>query len=283
MQTYLVPLDFSPHSRNAARYAIALARETGARVLLLHAFDDPLGDADLPAYGEEGSSLKAPITEAALRQAVGESGHDPDGPVKVETRLMRGEILRQILAGAKAEGADLIIMGHSGSSPLQKILFGSITARVMAHAPCPVLAIPEGYVYQPLKELLYASNFDQADGPVLQQLGGLFGDFSYRLHVAYIFDDSGLPLKAADFEPLKEQLLDHVAVSLPEVPVEILVCGDKDLVQGLKNQLSEHQGDLLIMTTHVRNFFSRLLNPSATQRMLFHTPVPLLAFPAVEA
>jgi nucleotide-binding universal stress UspA family protein len=47
-----------------------------------------------------------------------------------------------IAAFAREVGADLIVVGTSGSSRLVRVLVGSVTRRLLELAPCPVLAVP---------------------------------------------------------------------------------------------------------------------------------------------
>ena len=58
--------------------------------------------------------------------------------VRVTTQVRRGEPTDEILAGAKAAGADLIAMTTHGRSGLGRLLFGSVAEAVLRHSEIPV-------------------------------------------------------------------------------------------------------------------------------------------------
>lgn len=58
--------------------------------------------------------------------------------VRVTTQVRRGEPAAEILAGAKAAGADLIAMTTHGRSGLGRLLFGSVAEAVLRHSEIPV-------------------------------------------------------------------------------------------------------------------------------------------------
>ena len=71
----------------------------------------------------------------------------PDG-IPVDGRLLRGDP-GQCLSDA-AKGLDLLIMGSRGYGPLRRTLLGSVAARVMHTAECPLLVLPRGAGVDPL-------------------------------------------------------------------------------------------------------------------------------------
>ncbi len=58
--------------------------------------------------------------------------------IRVTTQVRRGEATAEILAGAKAAGADLIAMTTHGRSGLGRLLFGSIAEAVLRQSDVPV-------------------------------------------------------------------------------------------------------------------------------------------------
>jgi nucleotide-binding universal stress UspA family protein len=57
----------------------------------------------------------------------------------VQEEAIIGEPAEEILKAREKYDCDLIVMGAYGHSPLRELILGSITARVMRRAPCPVL------------------------------------------------------------------------------------------------------------------------------------------------
>jgi len=61
--------------------------------------------------------------------------------VKAMTLLLDGVAHEQIARAARSKKADLIVIGTHGRTGLAKFFLGSVAARVVATAPCPVLTV----------------------------------------------------------------------------------------------------------------------------------------------
>jgi nucleotide-binding universal stress UspA family protein len=65
-----------------------------------------------------------------------------EGRAKVRGLLAEGDPAQEIIQVAKDEGVDLIVMGSRGMGPIQGLLLGSVTNRVLHGAERPVLVVP---------------------------------------------------------------------------------------------------------------------------------------------
>lgn len=137
MRTILHPTDFSPASEYAFRLACALARDHGAKVVLLHVA------APAPAYyGPLGAAMVPPETVGSYHETALEALrrlHSPVPEVEVEPLLCEGDEASEILRVARDHGCDLIVMGTHGRSGLPRLLLGSVAEKVMRRASCPVV------------------------------------------------------------------------------------------------------------------------------------------------
>jgi nucleotide-binding universal stress UspA family protein len=61
--------------------------------------------------------------------------------VKVRTMVGHGTAADEIVAIADREGADLIVISTHGSTGIERLMFGSVTERVVRLANCPVLTV----------------------------------------------------------------------------------------------------------------------------------------------
>jgi universal stress protein A len=137
INTILFPTDFSPHATFAFPLACALARDHGARLVLVHVHQPPL-----PVYGEFGAAFpaEAPEVEEALLHQLCEL-RPPDPAIPVEHYLTNGEPAEAILRMARAHKPDLIVMGTHGRSGLGRLFMGSVAEQVLRDAPCPVVTV----------------------------------------------------------------------------------------------------------------------------------------------
>jgi nucleotide-binding universal stress UspA family protein len=142
IKTILVPVDFSNCSREGLRYAIAFAKEFGAKIVLVHA--TYLGYI----YSAEGTDLyDIPGLQKAARENAERKMRElvrsvTFGDVKFETAFTEGSPVIDICAFAKAHDVDLIITSTHGHTGFAHVLIGSIAEQVVRHAPCSVLVVP---------------------------------------------------------------------------------------------------------------------------------------------
>jgi universal stress protein A len=61
--------------------------------------------------------------------------------IPVTERVLEGTAYKTIVEIAAQEKANLIVMGSHGRTGLSRLLMGSVTERVIGHAPCPVLVV----------------------------------------------------------------------------------------------------------------------------------------------
>ena len=137
IRTILHPTDFSDCSRYAFRLAGMLAREQGARLIVLHV-KPTLGP--MVAYGEALTELEPEGSQEKLLEVLHRLRLS-DPKVQVEHRLVEGQGAEQILRQADEIGADLIVMGTHRRSGLGRLLMGSVAGEVVRNARCPVITV----------------------------------------------------------------------------------------------------------------------------------------------
>jgi len=136
----LAPTDLSRLSRPAVRYALEIGLERNAEVLVYHVLSE---DGDW--FGKDDrldpASVLLPRHKELLREFVKENFADMVGKVKITEAVETGIPYNKIVAKAEDENADLIVMSTHGRTGIEQIILGSVTAKVVARAGCPVLSI----------------------------------------------------------------------------------------------------------------------------------------------
>jgi nucleotide-binding universal stress UspA family protein len=136
MKRILVGVDGSTYSLAAVRTAAELAAEGGAEsVTLINV---------IPVA----TSLKGSMLVAAPPEDIEawELFDQPkrvlkDAGVEPKLLLREGDPANEIVSAARDGGYDLIVVGHRGLSPIRAFLLGSVSDRVVMHAPCSVLVV----------------------------------------------------------------------------------------------------------------------------------------------
>lgn len=142
----LVATDFSPASTPAVEEATRLAESAGAELILVHAYEPPApaafeGYVAPPSVYDQWEEALRTSTESNLEQLVAKVR---EKGIKARTRVLRGIPYTAITAAAAEEGVDLVVVGTHGRSGLSRFVLGSVAARVVAGASCPVLTVRAG-------------------------------------------------------------------------------------------------------------------------------------------
>jgi len=136
----------SPWSERAVEYALNLAKELAAQLLVVHVVTSPTFISELlasvPFDRELEKKGKEILEEAAVLAR--EKG------VECKTLLKKGSVAENIVMAAAEEGADLLVLGSRGEKGLIRGGLGSIASKVAASAPCPVLIMKDTTFFQEL-------------------------------------------------------------------------------------------------------------------------------------
>lgn len=132
----LVPTDFSECASTAVHAAAEMHRKTGVEVVLLHVTE--------PAYQGlrvQTSDLHAQMKVEAERGLVKLVSEMFGKSATVRTLVKDGRPAEVICQTAREEQVDTILMPTHGHSGLKHAFLGSVTEKVVRHAPCSVLVV----------------------------------------------------------------------------------------------------------------------------------------------
>ena len=141
----LVATDFSECAGAAFKVAKSLARQFGAKIVLLHVIQQRVvarvaehlnvePDSLLPAFREEAQQNLDEFLKECCRDYL-----------EVTSMVTVGIPFQEIAVVARDLAADLIVMGgygRSGRGPIEEVFFGSTAEKVVRLLPCPVLCVP---------------------------------------------------------------------------------------------------------------------------------------------
>jgi|Deesub1362B_J571_1020462.scaffolds.fasta_scaffold00058_42 nucleotide-binding universal stress UspA family protein len=133
----LLPVDGSECSKRAALHAFSIAKAFNAEVTVLHVID--IDEEFLTGtYSEE---LINKLREKGERILEEISKLGEENGIKVRRRIETGDEAKRILELSQEIGADIIVIGAHGKSPLSEFLVGSVSDKVVRHAKIPVLVV----------------------------------------------------------------------------------------------------------------------------------------------
>lgn len=130
----LCPIDFSTNSEQALAYASKLARESHARLHLVHVYEPPLTYTD-PNEGF------VPPADMRPQMELLEGIRPTDDSVAFRREFIVGYAPDALLEYAEKHEIDLIVLGTHGRTGLSRLLMGSVAEAIVRRAPCPVLTM----------------------------------------------------------------------------------------------------------------------------------------------
>jgi nucleotide-binding universal stress UspA family protein len=295
MREILFPTDFSEPAEYAGRYAALVARRLGSGLHILHV---PLLQAAAGATPADGHAARRRAGDR-LRQLVAQAEFQG-----VQTRVSVGGVIPEDAIVEAAGASDLVVMGTHGRTGWSRLVLGSVSERVVATAPCPVLAVkhPDVVVELPwggtlqsrrpiagvprVQRILVPLDGSPAAETALEGAAELARAFNGVISLVMVLSpvvpitmraEEAAPPDAADaatYLARKQRELTAAGVTVQRVirmgdpATQILACAD------------EHRADLIALATHGRSGLRRWLLGSVTEKVLRASDIPVLVFRA---
>jgi len=203
--------------------------------------------------------------------------------------LFEGPVARTLAQVAAEREARLVVMGIGRHAPLDRLLGEELTLQTLRLAPCPVLAIADGWSGAPRRAVV-AVDFSPASVRAAEVALTLLEDGGTLtlVHVRPPLDEALRPASDAWVGAHRQrlgELLDRLRTALatrPGVAVETeLAAGDPaEAVLAVAGQVG---ADLVATGSTGRGFFARLVVGSVATRLLRSSPVSVLAVPTPPA
>jgi nucleotide-binding universal stress UspA family protein len=282
MQKLLVPTDFSPHSVNGCHYAVELAKATEGEIRLMHVTVRLTAEKGIP-----GAPIVAPIEAPLLnledreedgQHSLGSLYEELSGlageDVKVTTSLKTGDVVDRVLEEADSYEPDLIVMGVTHHTELFRLLIGSVAEELISKTELPILVVPEGHTYKAWETVVFASDFDTKDTQSIVKVRELL--FPKKVKFMAVHMVEGESYFKEELTEIRKEMQQHMRDVTWGDEVEVHLVGGMNVIKNLDIFLDKHDADLLVFTTHKRDWFSRLLRPSVTKQMLTVTHTPML-------
>jgi nucleotide-binding universal stress UspA family protein len=281
----LLGLDFSAPAQAAAAWVRQLRQLGPCEVVVAHHYWGV--DAHV-RYGVAPSleSAVSPQVEEALRRDLTARLGDMPGQEPVWVHLEAGveRPSDTLVALARRESVDLVVLGtHQRTGP-SRWWYGSVSQRVLHEAPVSVLCVPQGAA-QPgvpsVRRALVPTDLSEPGLGALRYAYSLLppGGAVYLLHV--LESDTLLPSSSEEL-PERERILRHLRSLVPPEAAAHQIATYVEVVPGRRVseaicQAAERLGcDLICLATHGRSGLSKALVGSVAQEVLRHAPRPIL-------
>jgi nucleotide-binding universal stress UspA family protein len=140
-KTILFATDFSECSDYAFDYALSMARQCDARLLIVHVISEPVDLRGFYVPHISFDKLEEEIESGARKMMDKFCGSHLNEFTNYEAIITPGIPYDEIIKKASEKGADLIVLGTHGRTGLDHVLFGSTAEKVVRKSPLPVLTV----------------------------------------------------------------------------------------------------------------------------------------------
>lgn len=282
----LFPTDFSEGAKQAFPQAASLADWHDAELHLLNV-------TGRHRHDYETTRENFPVPTAQLddwlgRQASGGGGWpDLEGLSITQRQIESAVPAETILDYATEEDVDLVVMGTHGRRGADRMLFGSVTEEVVRNAPCPALTVRQGADVAPQKavrRVLVPVDFSDVTETAVRHAKEIAQTYGAEIDLLHVVEEPIYP-NAYGVEPVEfptQEVVERVEGQLADlardeigfehVMVEATV-GPPAI--GILDYIEKNEVDLVVLATHGRTGFERVLLGSVTERVLRRSPKPV--------
>jgi nucleotide-binding universal stress UspA family protein len=282
----LVPLDGRDEATIALTPALAIARATGASLLLLTVVDDGATYAEGTAAEDSLRRLAAELTAGGLT---------------VETRVRVGAPTAGIVDAALDAAADLIAMATHGRGGLARAFLGSVAEHVVAASPVPVLVLrPGGHAMTGVRTILVPVDGSPGGALALASAVALAGSTNARILLVEVvvqlaayrtldadvygglyggdpaWDDEALEAAKRYTAGLAERLRAAGARADGMAVMAGALTPSAAVVEAIGATADRVDADLIVMSTHAHTGLARVLLGSVADGLIRHAHRPVL-------
>lgn len=258
MQNILVPIGSTESAQNTLQYAINFASEINAKVFVFRAYS---------ALTKAGTMINVDTiiereTNLYLRTMV--NAIDKKN-VDIKLISAKGSLVDSVASIDNNLGIDLIIVGAKSNSIKEELFLGRTAGSLVKQTELPVLTVPDGYKYSPIKSTLVAFKSGIVKSKTaLLPLQFIVKKFNSQVNL--------LLVKTPNYK--EEDLV--INKDLDNLKSTLTVTENGTTFQGVLEHIKTHNPDMLCVFRRKRGFFKKLWEKNTILKEDFFTNVPLL-------
>lgn len=273
MKKILVPCDFSEPSKQAFKFAVAIASATKGEVYLLHVVEMPVLHSSMlvPVHAYENSFLKE--LKNKYKNNVDKMVQQWAGRVKVHSFVEQGSVESGVRKFADKKRVDLIVMGTHGVKGVREFVLGSNTEKTVRNSNVPVMAVKKAPQLSTIKDIIFPTDFTKIDKKPIGLISDLQKLLKARLHVVFINNPENFVTNIEAELSLSEFAFENGLRSYT-----LTIFNDVTEEKGITNFSQRFKNKILAMPTRGRKGLSHFFNGSVTEEVLENMNWPILTF-----
>lgn len=272
MNTFIVPVDFSETSKNAARFAAGLSAQVpGSSIILFNVFDTiEAGSDGTPLDSDDAarksimelalSSVKTELTGITSATITCVAEEDDDFVDNLDSYVRRHDI-------------SLIVMGITGATRLEQIFMGSNTLKVVNRRIAPVIIVPPDATFKSAKNIMFITDFKDIDKTIpISPIKSILNLFRPTLHVVNVDSDHYVEL-TEEYKTERAKLQPMIEEFNPEYYFIRMF----DFMEAINQFVHDKNIDMILMVPKDKSYLSNIFKTTHTSKLAYHSHVPIIA------
>ena len=264
MEKLMVATDGSDYSESAIREAINLAKVCSSSLIAVSVVKTNIEfDSVLPQFVEKKEEEAIKHLKSVKAQA------KKEGVDCTTVVTLSEEPYQDIVDHASKNNVDMIIMGTHGKTGMKRLMMGSVTAKVIGHAPCNILVLPLNAKVE-CKNVLIATDGSKYSEAAASEALGIAKRCGSSLIVISVASSEAEIASAKDNVNKVSEAAEKEGVKTASVvtigkPYEAII-----------ETAKQKKADFIVLGSHGRTGLARLLMGSVTERVIGHAEAAVL-------
>jgi nucleotide-binding universal stress UspA family protein len=275
MNNFIVPIDFSDASKNAARYAAHITSTMADATLILYNVYESLeyGSDSSPLSTAEGEDeARKSVVDIALQSVRTEISSLTTANISIVSEKSN-HFLDSLETYVLNNDVQFIVMGTTGSTRLGEMIMGGNTLNIVKRRIVPVIVVPPNARSVSAKNVMLLTDFKDTEFTVpIHTVKSVLNLFKPRLHIVNVDHEHYVQISEA-YQAERTKLEEKLAEYNPEFYFIRLF----DFLDAINQYVTDNQIDMILTFPRRHTFLANVFKTTSTVKLAYHSHVPLVA------
>lgn len=266
MKRIIIPTDFSEAAWHATDYALNLAKNIGAEVLLVHAYHEPKAGASNIISIVDLMRKDAEIEMNQIVQKI--KKNDQFNGMTIHNLCEHGDLLEVLTNHVDSHGNHMIVMGTQGATGIREAVFGTNATDAIKKMNAPVMVVPPHVKYT----FATGVSCGIADDVLIEA-----DDFHWLKSIIDLTKNKSIELvNVLEGEDEADDSLATIPAQFNSLTYSFKEIVNDNVIEGLENYVDASNTDCLVIIKRNLNFFEKLFSRRTSAGLAAITKCPLL-------
>ena len=275
MKKILVPFDFTLPSDNALDFATQLAeRHTSSEIVLFHVIEHPsesrlkiMGASSIDPLENLYMNKLIQQTELKLRAVI----TNVMSKVTVSFKIMIGNPYVSLATEVANQDVNLVIMGTSSLDDSENLFLSSNAEKVVRNAQCPVITIKNKIHIEKIKNIVFASNFEEINPRLVERVSFMQNLMQAKLRIVKINTPASFTNTRYDIKQMSAFVETNI---ISNYTIDIHNFNNEE--DGIVDFADFIEADMIMLGTHQRKGMSHFFNRSVAEDVANNSKCPVI-------